>query len=312
MGLKKLGKRGIELSFGWMFALIAGAAILFLAVFFAWQLLKIGEQEVDAKTTEQLSILFDPMETGLASSRSFAPINLNRETRVYSECKETGEFGESILALSSKYFEKWSERGVSKKINNKYIFSEDRLEGKKLYFNSLPFEMPFKVSEIIMMYNKNYCFPEDSEISGSGIETDNCSSDSIKVCFESSCDISIYGLCSNYNCKSDYDYGYVIKNNSRMYFAGNLMYAAIFSSPENYECNVLRLMKRLSYLAILYQEEASFLEGRGISTGLESDMISLASLARSVKTSEDLLFMKEQVDIIESKNEALNAKLYEV
>ena len=72
------------------------------------------------------------------------------------------------------------------------------------------------------------------------IFTDN-ECDGKSVCFGSgNCDINIQGYCDDFNCESEYDYG---KINNRIY-AGNLLYAGIFSSEENYECNVKRIMNQ--------------------------------------------------------------------
>ena len=111
------------------------------------------------------------------------------------------------------------------------------------------------------MYNKEYCFinSEDlrNRVSGHRIFFGNCSQNSVKVCFESAsdCDIEVEGLCDDYRCDSEYDYGYVVKNNIRLYYVGDLLYGAIFSSPEIYECNVKRLMKRLIQQALIYKDE---------------------------------------------------------
>lgn len=302
------GKRGLEFSFAWIFAFIAGAVILFLAIYFASKLINVGSYEVDTKTAKQLSILFDPLETGLASTKT-TKAEISKDTRIYLGCEDKGDFGNLEISSSSRYFGKWSSPSLNISIN-KYVFSDEVLEGKEFYYISKPFEFPFKVSEIIMMYNKKYCFI-DTDFEIENIEKENCSSDSIKVCFDSNsgeCNISVFGLCSGYNCESEYDYGYVEKNGEELYYAGNLMYGAIFSSPNLYECNVKRLMKRLSHISNLYMEEAIFLEGREINTNLEGDLSILASLASKLEKSEELISLKEVAYDIKIKNDALGDK----
>ena len=60
-------KRGLEISFAWMFSIIVGAAIIFLAVFAAVKLVNLGKQQTDTEVGKQLGILLNPIETSLES-----------------------------------------------------------------------------------------------------------------------------------------------------------------------------------------------------------------------------------------------------
>src|SRR3989338_6663423 len=99
--------------------------------------------------------------------------------------------------------------------------------------------MPYKVADVITILseNENYCFvnaPEEIKQSLGGAEgisfnssIKDCRQGERKVCFSSSgCDIDVY-----------LDAGKVRKQGKDMYYYGNLLYGAIFGSPENYECN---------------------------------------------------------------------------
>lgn len=302
------------MSFGWLFAFIAGAVILFLAIYFASQLITTGQYELDAKTAKQLGVIFDPMETGIASAKS-TKATINKETRFYFDCRDSGEFGELRISTSSKTFGGWSEKSIPERIKNKYVFSQEEIEGKEFYFTSLPFEFPFKVSEIILMYNQRYCFLDrDIKITGEGIET-NCSADSVKVCFEGGnfdeedCDVVVFGLCEDYTCEDEFDYGYIIKRENgreiRLDYEGNLLYGAIFSSPELYNCEIRRLMMRLKHISALYREETLLLDSRGINTGLGDDLLILSSLTEDIENSGDLAVLREYVKEIEEANNNL-------
>ena len=70
--------------------------------------------------------------------------------------------------MAQKDFNKWGDVSVDVGFENKYIFSDREVEGKKFYVFSKPFEFPFKVTDLIYMTSslKKYCFvnaPEDIE-----------------------------------------------------------------------------------------------------------------------------------------------------
>jgi len=67
---KRVDKKAIAMSFNWIFAIIAGGFILFLAIFAAGQFIRTGEQTIYTETAASLISLFDPLETGLASGKA--------------------------------------------------------------------------------------------------------------------------------------------------------------------------------------------------------------------------------------------------
>jgi hypothetical protein len=269
-----MNKKGLEFSFTWIFAIIAGAAILFLAIFAASRIIKGSEFEVTTVTAKELSIIFEPLETGIASGKSLKA-SLSSETRIYNDCYETGVFGEQRISMSVKKRKTWGRRGAEIPINNKYIFSPSPAEGKDVYIFGMPLELPFKIADIIVLTTRDYCLinapdqiREDLEnLNLENIYFDtNCSSVSTRVCFgggsgSKGCNVFVYGTC-NFDCESEYDVGYVNTGKENIYFAGNLIYPAIFSDAEVYECNAKRLMKKALQLALLYKDEAQFISSK--------------------------------------------------
>ncbi|MGD2072170.1 MAG: hypothetical protein PVG65_01605 [Candidatus Thorarchaeota archaeon] len=260
-------KRGFEFSFAWLFSIIVGAVILFLAIYGAMRFVKVGEYTVGTETAKALSIFFEPMETGLAAGKSDV-VTLREETRVYNDCQK--------ISLSSKMFRgEWSERSEAIDIGNKYVFSNDTEEGERFYLFSKPFEMPWKVSELIFFNSDSYCFVDspdfvEREVSGLNLQNvkldDSCIGDEIRVCFSGrgggGCDVIVREPIEGDEFDG-YEYGVVEKEGERLWYIGDsLMYAAIFSSPDIYECNVQRLMIRLKKQALLFKEEADFLVTR--------------------------------------------------
>lgn len=316
-----MNKRGFEFSFAWIFAVIVGAIILFLAIYGVSKLIGTGRYQIDTVTAKELSIIFEPMEVGLASGKS-SIANLREDTRIYNDCYSSGNFGKHRISLATKsgLGGKWKEPGGEISVPNKYIFSQDVEQGKTVYFFSKPFEMPWKVSEIIFLTTGKYCFvnaPEEIEdevlgLNLQNIKVNNCSSGDMRVCFDtdSDCDAMVRGGCNGIlECESDYDYGVVEKNGESMFYAGSLMYGAIFSSKEIYECNVKRLMNRLRQQALLFKDEADFLTGKcGVLSS--AGLIQLANAANSLKESGDLLLIYNQGKQVDDENEAAECKLW--
>ena len=190
-----------------------------------------------------------------------------------------------------------------------------RIEIKEFSVFSKPFNMPFKISDLIFFSGQKYCFiqaPEEikDELQGLNMknvnftETNNdCSEDSKKICFASSagCDTAVY---SNGNFES----GYINKEGKTLYYVGPLIYAALFSSPEIYECNVKRLMLRLTNLCFVYKDKIKILEKKDCSSLLDSHLTEMINLARD--DSQSLLAVKDKAEEIEQINKAAVCKVF--
>jgi len=209
------------------------------------------------------------------------------DTRIYNRCVEIGTFGKQTIRTSQKTFGRWSETYVEVSFPNKYIFSEASLEAKSFYLFSKPFNFPFKVADLIYVIPKDkiYCFinaPETiatelNDTPMTNIFTSNCPEDiDINICFSGSCDVKV-------NINS----GYVQKGADTMHFRGDaLMYGAIFSDFETYECQIKRLIQRTQELALLYNKKAVFVSQQNCNTNL--NLLGLNSLASNFDESEDI------------------------
>jgi hypothetical protein len=310
-------KKGFEFSFAWLFAIIAGAAILFLAIYGTSRFIRTSKYHLDTITAKQLSIIFDPLEVGLASGKSNIA-KLKEETRIFNDCSSEGYFGKHHISLSIKLgVGRWQEPGGKIAVPNKYIFSQDIEEGKTIYFFSKPLEMPWKVSEIIFLTTEQYCFvnaPDfvQDEVVGlnlRNIKIENCSAGDVRVCFgKERCDIRVEGSCFG-ECESEYDYGFVTKGEERLFYVDGLLYAGIFSSREIYECNVKRLMKRLVQQALLYKDEASFLADKCASLPFVG-LLQMANAAKTLEKPEDLLLVRQIAEQVDKQNEAAECDLW--
>lgn len=292
-----LNKKGdLNISFGWLFAIIVGAVILFLAIFGATKIIKTGQQEGQAVGAKELGILLNPLETGFESAIS-TPLSLKVETRIFNSCSTSGNFGKQGIQISELSFNKWPLPGVESNFENKYIFSNNPTEGKKFYIFSKPFEFPFKVSDLIYLTSENekYCFdnaPEDIEEEISQLNQANLASDCTnkqgytKVCFGTgNCDINV-----NYNV------GTIKKNGETLYFEEDaLMYAVIFSEPEIYKCQVERLMKRTKTLAEIYLDKSLIVSQKNCESNLGGD---LDLLINNLENAEDYEAINAAADLV--------------
>ena len=315
-GILKKRKGVLEMSFGWLFALVAGAVILFLAIYFSTKLISTQKETISAQTGTEIGILLDPLETSFESAQTTSMI-LPVETRIHNQCDDGGTFGKQIIQLDQKDLNKWTKTDVNVFFENKYIFSTDEVQGKQFYIFSKPFSFPFKVADLfyITSADDNYCFidapkeitNEINDLNQSNLITKNCSSDSIKVCFgNGNCDINVND-----------EIGYVEKNGTYMHFAGTeddfgdaLMYAAIFSDADVYECQLKRLMLRESELSLLYASNERITQPVGCDYTLSGELNTLSNLAANMNNSEGLEIMKIQVDVIDQDNSARTCRLW--
>ena len=310
--IRPINKKGFEMSFSWLFALIAGAFILMLAIFIASKIISQGEGKSDAITAKEIQILLNPLETSFQEG-VVTSFNLNVDSRIYNYCIIDGEFGRQIIKVSQKSFDKWTKEGVEVGSSNNYIFSKSPSEGREFLLFVKPFKMPFKVADLIYLIpsSENYCFRNTGEeikdeIENLGIkniflEISDCPEDSINVCFGS-------GDCEIYVKESQ---GIVEKDGEVLSFSDDAtMYAAIFSSKEVYECQVKRLMMRLEKLADIYREKAIIMDSKGCHSGIGSELVMLKSLAETYQDSTQLGSVYDLANRIEEKVYDSSCKLW--
>lgn len=313
MTIKKRG--ALEISFGWIFAIVAGIFIIFLAIYLSSRLINTEQETTSAETGTQISVLLNPLETSFESSQTTSII-ISSETRIHNICDNTGNFGEQTIQLDQKNLNKWIKTSVNVQSENKYLFSTEEIEGKKFYVFSKPFDFPFKIADLIYMTSANdiYCFvnapnevsSELTDLNQSNLLIENCPANSTRVCFDrNDCEVNV-----------DYNSGTVEKGGDVMYFAGtgndagnSLMYAAIFSDSYTYECQLKRLMAREKEIALIYKDK----ETRSLvecEKNLGDDLNELSYSASNLNNSAEVSGIKTQVDIINDKNEGRRCLLW--
>ena len=317
-------KKGFEFGFGWIFAIFVGGVIIFLAIYAVTNLVKTERQGQDVASAKEFGILLTPVETSLETGKLAPPIIFPSKSRIYNICEREGNFGVQRLSVSSSLGigEQFQQPDISTPFYNKYFFSPSVIEGKTFYAFSKPLNMPFKVADMVYIFgSENYCFvspPGEVEdelgrimvnknISSSA---DDCPVESIKVCFgnsEPKCSILV-----SFDSGTP-EKGIVTKNKQNMVYEGYaLMYSAIFSDPELYECQIERLMKRASSLALIYKQKSVVVSARtdGCGSALGENFANYAQIASEINQSKSLDSITFNVENLREANDALSCKMF--
>ena len=294
------------MSFAWIFALIVGAFILALAIFAVIKFTGVENTTQSAETSKGIGVLLNPLEISFESGKTTS-FSLSTESRIYATCNSLGDFGTERISVSQKVYGKWSDTDIGVSFVNKYIFSRKPIEGKNFYVFSKPYNLPFKVADLIYLTSEkdNYCFIDaprniEEEISFLNPSIKNlyyqsCPENSINVCFRpgQNCDVSV-----NYNSKI------ISKDGVSFYFSDDsLMYAGIFSDSDTYECQIERLMKRAKELSFLYADKETFLSQKvGCQVNLKTDLFALGNLEENYEDLLDLRIISSFAGDLDGKN----------
>jgi hypothetical protein len=312
-------KRRGQFNFVWLFAIIAGGAILVLAIYGATNVGNTQRFQTDTEIAKELAIITDPLQAGFAEG-SFGKITFRQETRINNICIDGG-FGRHKISVSTRsdIGEPWNIPGEEVPIHNKYIFSDDQASGNEYRVFSKSFEFPYKVADLTILIPEDYCLvnaPEDiaEEINFNmeKVQVENCSEDGlINVCFGTGndCDITVYGSCMT-GCDSIYSEGTVERYSSTMKYVGNLMWAAIFSDREIYECNVNRLMYRTAKIAEEFADKADLMDARGCNTNLKPDLLMWSGMTVNASV-DDLMNLNSMAETMGRKNDREDCGIWE-
>jgi hypothetical protein len=313
-------KKGFEFSFGWLFAIIVGAIIIFLAIFAATRFVQTSRVQQDTFLGKELGIILNPLETSLESGK-LTPIALPLETKIFNDCNTRGTFGTQRISAATKsgIGSPWESPGTPSSFKNKYLFTEKIIEGKNYFAFSKPLKMPFKIADLIFLLpdKQIYCFinpPNDLESELTNLQIPNveitssledCPTSSNKICFE----------LSNRKCDAEISIsGKTVRKGlttKTLYYESNtLLFAAIFSDPEIYECHLKRLMNRASELSWLYFSKSSFLTPKGCSSNLEADLALYADQSFSFESSQDIIPIFQNSENLRRRNNELSCKLF--
>jgi hypothetical protein len=305
-----------QFNFTWLFAIIVGGMILFLAIFAALQFGDTQRNAVDSSIAKEINVLTNPLQVGFGEA-SYGSITFNKETRITNLCFEPAQdFGRNELAVAthSNIGEEWNKEGIATKIPNKYLFSEEQTVGKKYYILSKPFSLPYKVSDMLFMSSKDYCFRDSPDeileelerLNVPNIFLEECSTDdSVQVCFVDGvdCDVKVFGTCNEPECDHLFETGKVLKGGGSLDYSGNLLYGAIFSDNDLYECEVERLLYRTNKITEILTQKIDLMGSRGCNSNLKSKLLIFSSILEnaSIEDLSPLYLFGKNLEEINSK-----------
>ena len=279
---KMTNKKGM-IEFNWIFVLIIGAVILFIAVFFVGKLIGTQQYASNTELAKNFDILLNPFASigGMGTVTLAKTIQMPQTTQINQSCSVKDRRITMYLRSESSTGKKWGEWGLPNQIYNKYIFSNAFMQAKTFEVFSMPLNLPFRIDDLIFIMDKDYCFVNaPAEVKGEiGMvnlsklrfvdSTNDCKAGSIEVCFETSgCDIRVVGDCTTTTTTdcNKFDYGYISKKGKLDYATTPMMYAAIFSDQKMYDCEMKMIKERLDGLIEIYKQKAVILAEQGCRT----------------------------------------------
>ena len=119
-----INKKGfLQISFPWLFAIIVGAVILFLAIYASTTIIKTEKTTLDATSAKEIGVLLNPLETGFETGKTTS-ITFPTQTRIYNRCNNDGYFGRQIIKVSQLSLGSWSDSGIDVGFSNKNILPQ--------------------------------------------------------------------------------------------------------------------------------------------------------------------------------------------
>ena len=320
-------KRSFDLPFSWIFAIIAGAFIILISIYVTTKFINTGKQYDYATTAKSIANLLDSSVNGLAATSAIPPIQFKKETRIYLDCEtstyQSPVFGRQTLGFSeeSGLVTKWSapENNISR--YNQYVFAEEMMQSKKYFIFSKPFYTGYKVADLVYLVPETtkYCLikaPEDIEYDINALSFSNinlsatistCPKNSLAVCFnfnDAKCTIKI-----DY-AGEDYKSGTITKNGKTVeYSSPSLLYAAIFSSSNIYNCNIARLGNKIHILGEVYKDKVNLVKMKECGSLIEPYLDSIISKSNNL-TSSKLGNLLEEANLMDKKNCDSNCPIY--
>jgi len=276
--------------FQWMFALIVGGIILFIALYATFKFVNTQSYSGGTLAAKEFEILLNPAETSYITEQA-AIVPMQKETQMVLSCDYTGIGSESIkFKQLDNIGKKYKDFGQEIVFNNKYVFSQSTETGKNLYFFSKKLAVPWNF-DLIFANLQKYCFVDAHDSIKQEIQLlnisnikfvsneNNCLKGDIKVKFYLDCD---------YDCENTIEGRVVIGSNEKYVKGMGLALAAAFSSNGIYYCNLRRIAYRASLLAELYGKKAELISQDGcfIDT-LKTELTNFKILAQKVAKEQE-------------------------
>ncbi|MFH1823095.1 MAG: hypothetical protein ABH817_00035 [archaeon] len=260
------------IQFAWIFAVIIGALVLFLAFYFIGTNVERSGETEQTVLTQGFDTILNPFSyVGAMGAAMARIIELPKPQDINFTCEKDSSFGSMTMVLSKE------TKGLPKTINDKYIFSRNLENTKQVLAISMPLKLPWRVADIIVfvpMKNK-YCIKN----SGSDLKklltdlTENI--DSGRFVFDN---------CDPENVKITLD----------RTLPDELQLASAFSDPDIYECNVIRLKKRLGKQVDIYNGKIRSLIAAGCNMNIDLNLLEIEA-GKANKDVETLVNLADSI-----------------
>jgi hypothetical protein len=277
-------RKKAQSEYAWIFSLVVGAMILFLAIYAASKLFTTSKYLAESEILRSFDNILNPF----SSLGSIATLALSKEIKMPYELEMnfSCDSSKEIQTLAIRIIEKrdigeWTKPYT---IKNKYVFSEKNLRGKTIWTFSKAFILPWRVDDMIYIISNDYCFIDANIPRNVMNELEMINSSSIRVLPEDSCENAIT-VCFTGDCNISIDYNsksLTKPGQSQTYFLDDAsMYAAIFSHKDIYDCNMKRLLSRASIQSTILMNEANVLVGC-VSGNLANSLYSFGQATKTV------------------------------
>ena len=141
----RLNKKGIAISFNWIFSMIAGVLILIFLVYFAVQNTDLFGNVTSKVVSEELEILFSGIET----IKTKTSLNFDKNVELRFSCNQ----GKQVLNVNGK---------SGNSLKGKIVFAPNIVESDVFNITTQPWNVPFRVANFIYLWDEGYEFSRDA------------------------------------------------------------------------------------------------------------------------------------------------------
>lgn len=246
----KLNKRGIGITFDWIFSIVAGVLIFSFLIYFAVQNTDLFGKVTARIVAEELDILFSGYET----TQTKSVLDFDKNVKLDFSCDKINKRQRFMI----------NDR-EGKNLWGKIIFSPKSVESDKINVATVSWDVPFRVANFIFIWDKEYRINEI-------YETDSELIDKFKGAGE---EIEIQEYNEGIDCKgakkgiktiyySDTGEGQVCfkgSNDPIKFFGEAMMVGAVLSDKDNYLCIKDAINMKLEIMRKVFENKKNNLVG---------------------------------------------------
>lgn len=244
----------------WIFVIVAGSIILLFFVGFGFEYMKLQNTRLSSAVAMQ----FDNTINGLKIGEQYKIVDTSEEISASFNCDG--------VKINNNFNHKWEEN---------IIFSPDKINSDKFMVWAKNINIPFGVDNIILISSGDYkIFIVESDYARNIVssipkqfdnvqlinyeELSNINFDSYentKIVSFDDYDLDDYDDEAEIVKISKGDFGIIKINNNEYEFYGKAMiYGAIFSSDDNFNCSSKKLFKKAALVSNIYYNKALYLQ----------------------------------------------------